>query len=38
MTMTPLQRKANRKTGLILAGVVVVVFIGFIVKMFLESR
>ena len=36
--MTPEQRKANLKTGLILATVAVVFFVGFIVKMYLESR
>ncbi len=38
MNLTPDQRKANRKTGLFLAAVVLVVFFGFIAKMFLESR
>ena len=32
-TMTPEQKKANIKTGLILASVAVVFFIGFMVKM-----
>ncbi len=36
--MTPEQKKANLKTGLILASIVVVFFIGFFVKMYLESR
>jgi hypothetical protein len=36
--MTPDQKKANLKTGLILASVAIVFFIGFIVKMYLESR
>jgi hypothetical protein len=36
--MTPEQRKANLKTGLILASVAAVFFVGFMVKMFLESR
>ncbi|HNW01826.1 MAG TPA: cytochrome oxidase small assembly protein [Burkholderiaceae bacterium] len=31
--MTPEQKKANMKTGLILASVAVVFFIGFMVKM-----
>jgi hypothetical protein len=31
--MTPEQKKANRKTGLILASVAVVFFIGFMAKM-----
>jgi hypothetical protein len=36
--MTPEQKKANLKTGLILASVAVAFFVGFFVKMFLESR
>ena len=36
--MTPEQRKANLKTGLILASVAVVFFVGFFAKMDLESR
>jgi hypothetical protein len=36
--MTPEQRKANLKTGLILASVALVFFIGFFAKMYLESR
>lgn len=36
--MTPEQRKANLKTGLILASVAAVSFVGFMVKMFLESH
>jgi len=32
-TMIPEQKKANMKTGLILASVAVVFFIGFMVKM-----
>jgi hypothetical protein len=36
--MTPEQRKANLKTGLILATVAVVFFAGFMAKMYLESR
>jgi len=36
--MTPEQRKANLKLGLILASVAVVFFVGFIVKMYLQSR
>ncbi|MEI8171165.1 MAG: cytochrome oxidase small assembly protein [Rhodoferax sp.] len=36
--MTPEQRKANLKTGLILASVAVVFFVGFFAKMYLESR
>jgi hypothetical protein len=31
--MTPEQKKANLKTGLILASVAVVIFFGFMVKM-----
>ena len=36
--MTPEQRKANLKTGLILASVAVVFFVGFFAKMYLESH
>ena len=36
--LTPEQRKANLKTGLILASVALVFFIGFFVKMYLESH
>jgi hypothetical protein len=36
--LTPEQRKANLKTGLILASVALVFFIGFFAKMYLESR
>ena len=36
--MTPEQKKANLRTGLILASVAVVFFIGFFAKMYLESR
>lgn len=36
--MTPEQKKANLKTGLILGSVAIVFFVGFMVKMFLESR
>ena len=36
--MTPEQRKANLKTGLILASVAVVFFVGFFTKMYLESH
>jgi hypothetical protein len=36
--MTPEQRKANLKTGLILATVALVFFVGFMAKMYLESR
>jgi hypothetical protein len=36
--MTPEQKKANLKTGLILASVAVVFFIGFMVKMIVLSR
>jgi hypothetical protein len=36
--MTPEQRRANLKTGLILASVALVFFAGFMLKMYLESR
>ncbi len=36
--MTPEQKRANLKTGLILASVALVFFIGFIVKMALLSH
>ena len=36
--MTPEQKKANLKTGLILASVAVVFFLGFFAKMYLESH
>ena len=36
--MTPEQKKANLKTGLILASVALVFFFGFMVKMILLSR
>lgn len=36
--MTPEQKKANLKTGLILASVAVVFFVGFVVKMYLQNR
>jgi hypothetical protein len=36
--MTPEQKKANRKTGLILASVAVVFFIGFLAKMIFLTR
>jgi hypothetical protein len=36
--MTPAQKKANLKTGLILGSIAIVFFVGFMVKMFLESR
>lgn len=35
--MTPEQKKANRKTGLILASVAVVFFVGFMVRMVVLS-
>ena len=35
--MTPEQKKANLKTGLILASVVAVFFVGFMVKIILLS-
>ncbi|WP_296691664.1 cytochrome oxidase small assembly protein [Rhodoferax sp.] len=36
--MTPEQKKSNLKTGLILASVVLVFFVGFMVKMAVLSR
>lgn len=36
--MTPKQKKTNLKTGLILASVVLVFFVGFMVKITLLSR
>jgi hypothetical protein len=36
--MNEAQKKANLRTGLILASVALVFFIGFMLKMFLESR
>jgi hypothetical protein len=36
--MTPEQKKANRKTGLILASVAVVFFVGFMVRMILLGK
>jgi len=36
--MTPEQKKSNRKTGLILASVAVVFFLGFMAKMILLTR
>lgn len=36
--MTPEQKKANVKTGLILASVALVFFIGFMVRMVLMGR
>ncbi|MFT7115975.1 MAG: hypothetical protein ACI9I0_001185 [Rhodoferax sp.] len=36
--MTPKQKKANLKTGLIYASVALVFFVGFFVKMYLENR
>ena len=36
--MTPEQKKANQKTGLILATVALVFMLGFIVKMMLLGR
>lgn len=36
--MTPEQRKANLRTGLILASVALVFFAGFMLKMYLESQ
>ena len=36
--MNPEQRKANLKTGLILASIALVFFVGFITRMYLESH
>jgi hypothetical protein len=36
--MTPAQKKANTKTGLILASVAVMFFVGFMVRMVLLGR
>ena len=36
--MTPSQKKTNLKTGLILASVALVFFLGFMVKMIIMSR
>jgi hypothetical protein len=36
--MNPEQRKANLKTGLILASIALVFFVGFIARMYLESH
>ncbi len=36
--MTPEQKKSNRKTGLILASVAVVFFVGFMARMILLSK
>ncbi|WP_296447843.1 cytochrome oxidase small assembly protein [Rhodoferax sp. UBA5149] len=36
--MTPEQRKTNLKTGLILASVALVFFVGFVAKIFFLSR
>jgi hypothetical protein len=36
--MTPEQKKANLRMGLVLASVAVVFFVGFIAKMFLLNR
>jgi hypothetical protein len=38
MSLTPEQQKSNRRIGLVLAGVVLLVFFGFILKMFLQAR
>jgi hypothetical protein len=37
-TMTPEQKKANLKTGLILASVALVFFVGFMVKMIVLGK
>jgi hypothetical protein len=36
--MNPEQRKANLKTGLILASIALVFFVGFIARMYIESH
>jgi hypothetical protein len=36
--MTPVQKKNNRKMGLILTSIAVVFFVGFMAKMFILSR
>jgi hypothetical protein len=36
--MTPAQKKANLRTGLILGSVAIVFFMGFMFKMFLQSH
>lgn len=38
MSLTPEQQKSNRRIGLALAVVALLVFFGFILKMFLEAR
>lgn len=38
MSLTPEQQKANRLTGLALGVVALLIFFGFILKMYLESR
>jgi hypothetical protein len=36
--MTPEQKRANLKTGLVLGAVAILVFVGFMIKMILLSR
>ncbi len=36
--MNPEQRKANLKTGLILASIALAFFVGFIARMYIESH
>ena len=36
--MSPEQKKANLKTGLILASIALVFFVGFIARMYIESH
>jgi hypothetical protein len=38
MSLSPEQQKSNRRIGLVLAGVVLLVFFGFILKMYLQAR
>lgn len=38
MSLTPEQQRSNRRIGLVLAAVALLVFFGFILKMFLEAR
>lgn len=38
MSLTPELQKSNRRIGLILGAVALLVFFGFILKMYLEAR
>ena len=38
MAMTPEQKKQNLRTGLILASIALVFFVGFVIKMVLLSK